>query len=171
VYPVSELYKSKIEQDGRVFETKIIIDHELGSLELNNDDLSLGGLTYNSSTQSGDDFTIGGVVANDISLSIRRVDDTLDNVNFEGAIIRPSVGLEVSEGVFEYVPLGVFIVDEDKREMDVINLKAIDNMIRLGDKYSESTLAYPATLFQIYQNICSHNNLTPATTTFQIKIM
>ena len=169
MYPVSELYKSKIEQDGRVFETKIIIDHELGSLELSDNDLSLGGLTYNSSTQSGDDFTIGGVVANDISLSIRRVDDTLDNVNFEGAIIRPSVGLEVSEGVFEYVPLGVFIVDEDKREMDVINLKAIDNMIRLGDKYSESTLSYPATLFQIYENICSHNNLTPATINFPNK--
>lgn len=93
----------------------------------------------------------------------------LDNVNFEGAIIRPSVGLEVSEGTFEYVPLGVFIVDEDKREMDVINLKAIDNMIRLGDKYSESTLAYPATLFQIYQNICSHNNLIPATINFPNK--
>ena len=53
--------------------------------------------------------------------------------------------------------------------MDVINLKAIDNMIRLGDKYSESTLSYPATLFQIYQNICSHNNLTPATTNFPNK--
>ena len=168
MYPTSAEYKTAILKSNREFETSIIIEHTLGTLQLSNSDLSLGGLTYTDSTQSGSDFTIGGVVASTISFAIFNKPE-YDTIDFTGAIIRPSVGLKLPDGTFEYIPLGVFIVDEDKRERDVISFKAMDNMIRLGDSYSESTLAYPASLLQIYEDICSHNGITPATVDFPNK--
>lgn len=168
MYPTSAEYKNAISKSNREFESHIIIEHERGTLELSNKDLSLGGLTYTDSTQSGSDFTIGGVVASTISFSIFNKPE-YETIDFTGAIIRPRIGLKLPDNTFEYIPLGVFIVDEDKRERDLISFKAMDNMIRLGNSYSESTLSYPTSLLQIYEDICSHNGITPATVDFPNK--
>lgn len=194
MYPVTELYKSKIKETTRTFRTLIQIQHSAGVLELDDKDIVGGSMLLTESSQSGEDFTVGGVVASTFDIEIFNktngidgyflvddiliaVDDMLHEVdwydeytgiNFEGATIIPQVGLLVDEvnDIWEYVPLGRFNIDEAPRTRNTIKIKAIDNMIELDKPYSLSNLSYPANLYQIYTNICSVADVQIGTTSF-----
>lgn len=70
MYPTSDTYKEKVKELDRVWETKVDIEHEKGTLHLTDKDISLGGLSVTEKTQPGEDFTVGGTVASDLSLKI-----------------------------------------------------------------------------------------------------
>lgn len=187
MYPVSDLYKQKIKENNRLFECKIQIQHSKGVLELSDKDLAQGTLIFSESTQPGEEFTVGGTVASDISFSILNKPEYND-IQFMGATVLVNIGLLVQEGAeahflqpsqpskmpgfdekWEYVPLGIFHIDEVKRLRNTIEIKAIDNMINLDKPYSLSKLSYPATLYQIYMNICNVADIPVGTTNFPNK--
>lgn len=184
MYPVSDLYKQKIKENNRLFECKIQIQHSKGVLELSDKDLAQGTLIYTESSQAGEEFTVGGTVASDISFSILNKPEYND-IQFIGATVLVNIGLLVQEGAeahflqpsqpskmpgfdekWEYVPLGIFHIDEVKRLRNTIEIKAIDNMINLDKPYSLSKLSYPATLYQIYNNICNVADIPIGTSSF-----
>lgn len=70
---------------------------------------------------------------------------------------------------WEYVPLGRFNIDVADRQKNTIQIKAVDNMINLDKPYSLSKLSYPATLYQIYTNICNIADVPVGTTNFPNK--
>nr|DAT54001.1 MAG TPA: Minor structural protein 4 [Caudoviricetes sp.] len=70
MYPTNDTYKEKVKELDRVWETKVDIKHEKGTLHLDDKDISLGGMSVTEKTQPGEDFTIGGTVASDLSLKI-----------------------------------------------------------------------------------------------------
>lgn len=164
MYPVSELYKSKIKELERTFEAKIQIQHSQGVLDLTDSDIVQGTLSYTESSQAGEDFTIGGTVASNIEFSIFNKPEYI-NYDFIGATVTVNIGLKIDTG-FEYVPLGVFNVDDVGKQRNTIKLKAIDNMIKLDKPYSLSNLGYPATLFQIYVDACNVCDIMPAMGSF-----
>lgn len=194
MYQVTELYKEKIKENVRTFKISIEIQHSAGTLTLSDENIITGSLRLNESSSSGNNFTIGGVVASTLEFDIvnktdsihgtflvdslniivddmlRTVDwyDEYSGINFEGATIIPQVGLLLSENpdVWEYVPLGRFNIDEVIKSRNTIRIKAIDNMIELDKPYSLSKLSYPASLYQIYMNICSVADVQPGTTSF-----
>lgn len=188
MYPVSADYKEKIKENIRTFEAKIQIQHSKGVLELSDKDLAQGTLIYTESSQSGEEFTVGGTVASDISFSILNKPEYND-IQFMGATVFVSIGLQVQEEAigahflqpsqpskmpgfdekWEWVPLGIFHIDYVKRLRNTIELKAIDNMINLDLPYSLSKLSYPATLYQIYVNICNVADIPVGTTNFPNK--
>ncbi len=105
-----------------------------------------------------------------------------------GATVFVNIGLQTKEGIdahflqpsqpskmkgfeekWEYVPLGRFNIDDVNRQRNTIQLKAIDNMINLDKSYSLSKLSYPATLYQIYVNICNVADIPVGTTNFPNK--
>lgn len=192
MYPVSAAYKEKIKELDRVFEAKIQIQHSLGVLDLTDADIVGGSLVYNESSQTGEDFTIGGTVASDLTVSILNKPEYA-GIEFMGATVLVSVGLELLQGMmltyedlkhytyseladylygelgsdqYEYVPLGIFNIDEVGKQRNTIKLKAIDNMINLDKPYSLSNLSYPATLYQIYVNICNVADVQVGTVSF-----
>ena len=103
------------------------------------------------------------------------------NVQWGGARITPMVGLEMEESSgttyndlqkytykelqgfkyrdlserYEYVPLGIFYVDEYEKQRNTLTIKAMDSMMLLDVPYSKSTIDYPATLQDIYLDICN----------------
>ena len=186
MYPVSDLYKEKINEDGREFTCNITIEHSQGTLELTDDDLSMGSLTYTEATQSGDEYTIGSTVASDISFTIFNKPE-YDDIQFMGATVFVSIGLLVQEGIehflqpsqpsrmrgfddkWEYVPLGRFNIDVVNINSNTIQIKAIDNMINFDKPYSLSNLSYPATLQQIYVNVCNVADVPVGTLEFPNK--
>ncbi|GMG96861.1 hypothetical protein [Tepidimicrobium xylanilyticum] len=187
MYPVSELYKQKIKENNRIFECKIQIEHSQGTLEIDDKDLVHGSLTYTEASQAGEEFTIGGTVASDISFTILNKPE-YENIVFMGATVFVNIGLQIQEGIdahflqpsqpskmkgyeekWEYVPLGRFNIDYVNRQRNTIQLKAIDNMINLDKSYSLSKLSYPATLYQIYVNICNVADIPVGTTNFPNK--
>ena len=184
MYPVSELYKQKIKENNRIFECKIQIEHSQGTLEIDDKDLVHGSLTYTEASQAGEEFTIGGTVASDISFTILNKPE-YENIVFMGATVFVNIGLQIQEGIdahflqpsqpskmkgyeekWEYVPLGRFNIDYVNRQRNTIQLKAIDNMINLDKPYSLSKLSYPATLYQIYVNACNVCDIPVGTTSF-----
>jgi hypothetical protein len=192
MYPVSELYRSKIQELERTFEIKIQIQHSQGVLYMTDTDIVGGTLAYTESSQAGEEFTIGSTVASSIEFSILNRPEYAD-IEFMGATVLVTIGLELMEGMnltyeqlkqytyeeltqfyygqlgqnhYEYVPLGVFNIDDINKQRNSIKLKAIDNMINLDKPYSLSNLGYPATLFQIYVDICNVCDVLPATSSF-----
>lgn len=187
MYPVSTDYKNKIKENNRLFECKIQIEHSQGTLYLDDKDLVAGSLTYTEASQTGEEFTIGGTVASDISFTILNKPEYHD-ITFMGATVFVNIGLQTKEGIdahflqpsqpskmkgyeekWEYVPLGRFNIDDVNRQRNTIQLKAIDNMINLDKPYSLSKLSYPATLYQIYVNICNVADIPVGTTNFPNK--
>ena len=187
MYPVSLDYKNKIKQNNRLFECKIQIEHSQGTLYLSDKDLVTGTLVYTESSQAGEEFTIGSTVASDISFTILNKPE-YDDITFMGATVFVNIGLQVQEGTdahflqpsqpskmkgyeekWEYVPLGRFNIDDVNRQRNTVQLKAIDNMINLDKSYSLSKLSYPATLYQIYVNICNVADIPVGTTNFPNK--
>lgn len=192
MYPVSELYKSKIKELERTFEARIQIQHSLGVLDLTDADIVGGSLVYNESSQAGEDFTIGGTVASNVEFAILNKQEYAD-IEFMGATVLVSIGLELMEGmgltyedlkqytyeelkqftygqlrddIWEHVPLGIFNIDDVNKQRNSIKLKAIDNMINLDKPYSLSNLGYPATLLQIYVDICNVADVQIGTASF-----
>ena len=173
MYPVSSAYKEKIQELNRTFELDIKIYHSNGVLKLSDKDIVQGSLIHSESSQYGEDFTIGGVVASDISMEILRKPEHED-VDFMGARLEIIIGLYVKGEIeahflqpsqpskmpntnadIERVSLGKFNIDVANKKPNTIVIKAIDNMINLDKPYTLSKLSYPATLYQIYTNICN----------------
>jgi hypothetical protein len=188
VYPVSTEYQTKIKENNRVFRMQIEIQHSQGQLMLGDKDLVDGSFTYTESSQAGEDFTVGSVVASHIEFKVLNKAEYAD-IDWEGATVIPTVGLllssehdseqyflspthpaEFPEGaeteLWEYVPLGRFNIDDAVRLRNTIDIKAIDNMIELDKPYSLSQLSYPATLYQIYVNICNVADIAVGTASF-----
>ena len=187
MYPVTDLYKEKINKDNREFTCDIIIEHSQGTLNLTDEDLSMGSLTYTEATQSGDEYTIGSTVASDISFTIFKKPE-YEDIQFMGATVFVNIGLFTLEGtdahfiqpsqpskmqgfedVWEYVPLGRFNIDVVNINSNTIQIKAIDNMINFDKPYSLSKLTYPATLQQIYVDICNVADVPIGTLSFPNK--
>jgi hypothetical protein len=188
MYPVTELFQQKIKENTRTFKLSVQIQHSTGVLELTDKDIVGGSIVFSESSQTGDNFTIGGIVASTFEFELLRKPE-YSSIEFEGATVIPQVGLLISASVdtenyfinapqpseledsqiqeqWEYVPLGRFNIDEINKSRNSIRIKAIDNMIELDKPYSLSQLSYPATLYQIYQNICTVADVLPATTSF-----
>ena len=184
MYPVSLDYQEKIKSDDRLFECKIQIDHSHGTLYLTDKDLVLGSLSFTEATQPREQFTTGGTVASDISFTILNKPE-YEDIKFIGATVFVNIGLQIYEGIdahflqpsqpskmkgfdekWEYVPLGIFHIDEVNRQRNTIELKAIDNMIKFERPYTLSQLTYPTTLYQIYVDACNVCGVPIGTTSF-----
>lgn len=187
MYPVTELFQEKIKENTREFKLQIEIQHSSGTLYLTDKDIIGGTVVYTEGSQPGEDFTVGGTVASTFNFDLIRKEEYAD-IEFDGATVIPQIGLLLNaiepENYFlaapqpsefednaeteqwEYVPLGRFNIDEADKLRSVIKIKSIDNMIELDKPYSLSSLGYPATLYQIYMNICTVADVQPATTSF-----
>jgi hypothetical protein len=173
MYPVTELFLQKIKETNRLVKMEIKIQHDDGILELTDNDLVLGSLSISEFSQPGEDFIVGGAVASKLSFSIFNKDE-YENIDFTDAVIRPYFNLLVKEGAdahflqpsqpskmpgfedeWETVPLGVYNVDKPNRQINTIELKAVDNMLKFELPYSLSKLSYPANLYQILVNACN----------------
>jgi len=186
MYSVSETYKSKIKENVRTFKIIVTIQHSNGTLTLYDDDIASNTLYVDEKSIVGGEFVAGGVVAKELGLTIIRKPE-YDSINFDGAKILPEVGLLLADGydeyttflnpnqpsyypemedLFEFVPLGSFNIDEVNILSNTLEIKAVDNMIKLDEPYSLSSLSYPATLESIYLDICTFADVTPATLSF-----
>ena len=134
MYSVSLDYQEKIKENNRIFKAIIQIQHSTGVLNLTDKDIVLGSLIYTEGSQVGENFTIGGTVASDLSLGIVNKPEYA-NIDFMGATIIPTIALLLNKEVdgetyflsapqptpfdkameeeWEYVTLGRFNIDDE----------------------------------------------------------
>jgi hypothetical protein len=163
VYPVTELFQQKIQETTRTFKASIQVQHSAGVLTLTDEDIILGTMSIVEGSQTTSDFSVGAAVSTTFEVEIL---SKYSDIEFEGATVIPQISLLVDDDVWESVPLGRFMVDEVFKGRAKIKIKALDYMIELDKPYALSTLSYPATLYQIYMNICSVADVQPGTSSF-----
>lgn len=128
-------------------------------LSLIYEDANILEMSLEETVNPGDDFELGAAPSALFKVSLIDVDE---NIIFEQEVIKPHIGLKLTNTI-EYVPLGVFIVDEIKKEKRTIKLTCFDYMVKLEKPYF-SELTYPAPLNTVVQEICAKAGVTLATT-------
>ena len=172
MYPVTNEYKSAVNAADRKWKVRLNIETAFEVLELTENDIIERSLKLKDGVISGTEFSLGGVVAADFSVSIINRDGQYDFVQFNGAIIRPQIGLEVS-GDYEWVPLGEFTVDEPARPIktpgrpfESVYLQAADNMIKFDRPFSNVPVTFPCSALALLSAVCLHCGVSLATTDF-----
>ncbi|MDQ0149362.1 hypothetical protein ACFO6R_10110 [Eubacterium multiforme] len=132
---------------GRKFVSKVLIRDK----EYNDDNII--DMSLEESVNPGDNFSLGSVVSNTFEINLINVDDI-----FENAIVKPYIGLEIDNEI-EYIPLGVFTVDEVSKKDKKIKLQCVDNMFNLERAYF-SDLSYPANINEVLKEICKKADIT-----------
>lgn len=164
MYNASSAFFTAIRQHDRVMKAKVVM-RRTGFLDVTYDDTQIISMSRTAANLSGQYFEIGDVVSAQFQLTLKNLDFSLSSVQFNGAALYPSIGAVLADGSVEYVPLGVYYVDVPEKPEGSIVLPCYDGIVNLDVLYN-STLAYPATLLQIAQEIASLGGLTLTTTSF-----
>ncbi|WP_338627555.1 hypothetical protein QJR52_06555 [Clostridium baratii] len=149
MFKVSDKYKKEIDKlGGRSFVSKVIIRDK----EYNDDNIK--DMNLSESVNPSDNFSLGSVVSNTFEINLIDIDTS---VIFEDAIVKPYIGLEL-ENKIEYIPLGVFTVDNVTIKDKKVKLECMDNMIKLERAYF-SDLKYPCNINEVLREICKKANI------------
>ncbi|MED4206599.1 hypothetical protein [Neobacillus mesonae] len=149
MYSVSDGYKTAISSDTRIIDGYVII----GLKTYYND--TIESMSFEDTVNPEDVFAVGTVSSAYLELTLLNVTG-----NFDGAQVKPYIGVDITgAGNFEYVPLGIFNVEETKKNKGSITLKCFDNMIKTEKPFSTS-LTYPASITAIMNEICSKTGIT-----------
>lgn len=172
MFPVSEAYKAAVVTVDRKWKTKVHIQTALESLEVTGADVVEKGLKVIERVISGTNFSVGGVAAADLYLSLKN-DGRFDDVQLNGAIVKPEVGLKIAPDEYEWVPLGIFVVDtvESKiknpaRPFGAVDLLAGDNMLRFDRPFSKVNIPFPCTAKNLLIAVCQYCGVPLATSSF-----
>lgn len=129
-------------------------------LELENADFWSGGFGIDDAVSTDGNFDVGAAIINKFTMILNNIPEygekngKFSSYVFEGAKIRPYIGLEINDVVERY-QRGEYTVDSAKYNGQTIRVEALDNMSRFDLPYSESKLQYPATLDTIVRDACS----------------
>ena len=172
---VSEQFKTAIKEPSREIKSRITFP----GLVL--DDETIQRIEWDSTLIGSDDFEIGTAPMGIAKIEIISEADEPITYNFDGTECEIEIGVGVTEysdtshlalGEYtheelatrshgdmavssdEYVSLGFYTVEKAVKKDNIITLECIDRMHKFEMLY-ESTLAYPATLSQIAQDICT----------------
>lgn len=167
LYQTSQAYRQAVKQSGRKWHGKAEIQLANGkTLSLGDDRIMAGGIQISEGTSAPGSFDLGCVSIAELSLEINNFDGEYSATVFTGATVTPYAGLELADGATEWIPLGVFLVDEAPTSGAVIQISALDTLVKTEIPYSQSNLTYPATLKQIYDDCLSMCGLKSAAATF-----
>ena len=149
-------YKTAIRQSGRELIPHLTVLLSDGtSLTLGAEHIMQGGLVKEDGVSSPNTLQVGCACMRQLAVTLNNYEGAYTGKDFTGAVITASVGLMLPDGTEEQVSLGKYTVDEAVDNGITISLTALDGMDKFDHPYSESTLAYPATLKQILQGCCA----------------
>ncbi len=148
---VSQEWKDNI-YAGTEKKIKLII----GDVELTDDDIQ-GKVEIQETCTNAEDIKIGSCIASILKFNVINKGQSIDFLNNN---INVQVGIKIpSTGEFEFVPMGIFTVDEvNDKDEQILKVTARDK-IKLFDKDCTEFIkirAYPITLWTLTQQLCSY---------------
>ncbi len=153
----SNEYRQKIRKN-RVFHYKAVIYLADGIvLKINNEDLMSDGWSFQDAT-SANTFTIGSAIIGSFTLRLRNDRGQFSEYDFMNAVIVPSVGLELENGI-EWINKETYHVLDPVANDVTITIKAWNKLSKL-DKDYDTSMSYPATLRRIIEDACVNCGLS-----------
>lgn len=116
-------------------------------------------------TNGGSSFPLGVALSRTIDLNLDNYDGRFDAIDFYGAEITLFTGMTLNDGSVEKIKEGIFSVVEPTTPGATITLVAADYMAKTSDNYVANT-TFPATLFNIYRDVCTQCNLVAGSAKF-----
>lgn len=162
--PTSAAYKQAM-NGPRTFLAQVTVTFRDETVEVW-DNSRLMSLSIEEATSDSGTFTVGSAIIGKLSLSVLNQDDAYSELDFIGAVMQVKIGVAITNGT-EYMNRGTFTVDTAKADSGAIAITALDNLSKLDVPYhTASDLEYPATLDQIYRDVCTSCGVYPATVGF-----
>ena len=150
MFNISNEYKKEINKlGGRSFISKVLINDK----EFNDDNII--DINLEENVNPSDSFSLGSTASNTLEINLINIDT---NVIYEDATIKQYMGLKLDNKI-EFVPLGIFTVDNVTIKDKKVKLECMDNMIKLERAYF-SDLKYPCNINEILKEICTKANIT-----------
>lgn len=153
MYPVSDAFKTAIEQNTRKFYwTGTITDKNKKVYEFGNEDIVKGSGYITRQCCGNSEIELGSVYAAEMGISLFL---DVDRYTLDEAEIRLYFHLELDDGTEESVPMGVFFVAEANRGIKTIELKAYDAMLNLEKSFNKGiSSAYPYDFLSLLSKAC-----------------
>ena len=121
-----------------------------------------GSFSIDRYTASGDNVEIGSAVAAELKMTLDNHTGIYDDVNFAGATLRVNVSVKREDGLISYIPMGIFIVDEQIKNQTTISLTALDYMAAFDKVFDfkdyEQGMSIQQILFAIYNQCMIKDN-------------
>lgn len=149
----SKEFKEKLKSGANIVNYADVTLSDGEVLHLTYKDFMVGGCQIDDKTTDGK-FGVGFCVGKTAALRLANHDERFSDYDFYGSIINLYVAMQLDDGTIEKIRKGVFYTVVPETPGDIIQINAVDGMYRLDRDYSESTLAYPATLQQIITGAC-----------------
>lgn len=161
MYEASDLFKKAISQQNRILAIRATIDNKVYQ------DTAIQECSIEESILTGEDFKFGSSTASRLELTLLNMDESLTAKSFERKEVFVEIGVQLDKfsQPFEFTSMGFFVVEEPTRDKSLVKLTGYDKMIYFEKPYV-SSLAYPATLKQILQEVCSLSGVELQTTSF-----
>lgn len=166
MYPVSAAFQEAVKQPTRVWNCKVHIDTAIASYDFDDSDVQQGKITLKESACNSDAFSLGSAVAADCSVTLLNKNNRFSATQFNGGVMKVQIGLKVASGDYEYVPLGVFNIDEVSRPTSVVTIDSADNMLKLDQPFSGVSISYPISNKDLLVSICAYCGVDLHTTSF-----
>ena len=128
------------------------------------EDFTLAGNTLTDGA-GADGFPLGAAICRTAQLQIVNDDGHLDDLDFFGATIRLYLDFRLSETT-ERVAMGTFTVTEPETAGQTVTITAGDAMYK-ADRSYEPSIAFPATLGEMFRDICDRCGIPYSTAAFR----
>ena len=134
MYPVSEAFLSAVQENTRRYywtgkiTTKAGVVHEFSEKEI------VKGSGYISAQCCGStEMELGTVYASEMGITLFL---DVDRYTLEDALVELFYHLELDDGLWEEIPMGIFEVSEANRKIKCLEIKAYDYMLRFDEAFN-----------------------------------
>lgn len=110
----------------------------IGVYEIDETDILENSLKISKQCSEGDEVKIGSVYVGTLTMTIVS-HIAIDRYDWKGKAITLEEGLELADGTYEWVPLGVYTIEECNYTSDGKEITAYDNMYKLDKAFILST--------------------------------
>lgn len=156
----SEAYRQAIKAPNRKIHGRAIFTLRNGEIvTITDDSLMSDGICIEDATSSEDSFALGSVIINKCVVNIcDDLQSAISRHDFNGAQLKPQIGLELPNGTTEWLQKGLYYVDSPKATSYGICIEALDNMAKF-DRLYKSDLLYPTNLYNVVVDACVQCNV------------
>ncbi len=134
MYPVSAAFLSAVKTNTRKYYWTGRIQTKGGAVyDFDQNDIVKGSGYINTQCCGSTEIKLGTVYAAEMGISLF---SDIDRYTLPDAIVTLTYHLEVSEGVYEAVPMGIFEVSEANRKTRCLEIKAYDYMVRFEKNFN-----------------------------------
>lgn len=135
MYNVSQAYLNQIKKP---YALKRTLRGTIGNVSFTEDDILSGSFSVSNQCSDANEVKIGSVNVGELEVTFRS--NLLSRNQWKGAVITVSDGLFIDTlQQYEYVPLGIYTIDDAKIDKTGIRVHAYDNMLKFDKSFNLST--------------------------------